>query len=130
MRVLDLCGQFVTSTLQGLESCCLKVDEGQERIVLFDELMFLQQHINRCTLQSPAISKIFKVLDGQTLSTDRLETKKDESAVPNELNRDGLSDKNNILPYDASLSASSCRDVEKLIRSLMRTQSFSLYLTA
>ena len=130
MRVLDLCGQFVTSTLQGLESCCLKVDEGQERIVLFDELMFLQQHINRFTLQSPAISKIFKVLDGQTLSTDRLETKKDESAVPNELNRDGLSDKDNILPYDASLSASSCRDVEKLIRSLMRTQSFSSYLTA
>ena len=112
--VMRLCSHFVGSLLQGFEMCCIKVDDEEEKIVLFDELMFLQQHVIRYTLHSPLVLKYFDELDKQ------------RSSVNCTLSKEGLAD---VLLLPPIATANGGKDFEKLIRSLMRTQSFSSYLT-
>ena len=121
-RVMHLCRQFVISILQGSEVCRLEVEDGEERIVLFDEVLFLQQHVARMSFRPSAVAKLFD--RQQQLQKDKT---REESGNLVEAGDDTLvAEIKSLLPA----TTAGAKDFEKLLRSLMRTQSFSLFLTS
>ena len=121
-NVMHLCKTFVNSMLLGSKLCSLDVDDGEEKIVLFDEVLFIQQHLTRISLGTEALA---------LLSARQIKVKEDKvqggrDFVKAAEDENGRIDIKTFLPA----TAGGAKDFEKLLRSLLRTQSFSSYLTS
>ena len=117
-----LCMSFVSSLLEGSKQSCLSAEDGDEVVVLFDETLFIQQHCIQMLL-NPA--KIVATFRPEEQHQDRRETARDI----------GFGHASNVesAPYLESMLPSTIngsKDVQNLLRYLMRTQSFSFYLTS
>lgn len=117
-----LCMRFVSSLLEGSKQSCLSAEDGDEVVVLFDEILFIQQHCIQILLNPAIIVTTFR-------SEERHQDCRDTA-------RDiGDSHASNVesAPYFESMLPSTIngsKDVQNLLRYLMRTQSFSSYLTS
>lgn len=113
-KAMQLCRQFVGSILEGSKRSCLRAVDGDEHIVIFDEILFMQQHFLRLSLH-PTTLAMAKVSGKQNITEV-------EDTIVDAFSTDSMS----LLPS----SVSGAKDVEKLLRSLIITQCFSLYLTS
>ena len=113
-QALQLCRQFVGSLLEGSRKSCLRAEDGDEHIVIFDEILFMQQHFTRLSLHPTVIAK--------SKHSEKQNITEAEHAIVDEIS----SDRTSLLP----LTVSGGKDIEKLLRSLIITQCFSLYLTS
>jgi hypothetical protein len=114
IQALQLCRQFVGSLLEGSRKSCLRAEDGDEHIVIFDEILFMQQHFTRLSLHPTVVAK--------SRQSEQENVTEAEHAIVDEVSADVTS----LLP----LIVSGGKDVEKLLRSLIITQCFSLYLTS
>ena len=118
-EVMRLCRRFVSSLLDGAKDSCLCALDGDEHIVLFDEVLFLQRISTRLSLRPAAIERHInaETLDSGSQNTSEIVRTQDTLTSDNQPS---------LLP----LTTSGSRDVEKLLKCLMRTQCFSMYLTS
>ena len=119
-----LCKRFVSSLLEGSKQSCLSAKDGDEIVVLFDETLFIHQHSIQLSL-NPAIIDMDFEAEKRQLDLDCKE------AVQNTRNTNA----NNLdfARYQESMLPSTTtgnKDIQNLLRYLMRTQSFSSYLTS
>lgn len=110
----NLCRKFVRSLLEGSKRSCLRAEDGDEHIVIFDEVLFMQQHLTRLSLHPTIVAK--------SNQSEKQNIAEAEYTIVDEVRFDGTS----LLP----VTVSGGKDIEKLLRSLIITQCFSLYLTS
>ena len=119
-----LCKRFVRSLLEGSKQSCLSAKDGDEIVVLFDETLFIHQHSIQLSLNRAIIDIDFEAEKWQL----DLDCKNVEQNTRN-------SNANNVdfSRYQESMLPSTTtgnKDIQNLLRYLMRTQSFSSYLTS
>jgi DENN (AEX-3) domain len=119
-----LCKRFVRSLLEGSKQSCLSAKDGDEIVVLFDETLFVHQHSIQLSL-NPAIIDMDFEAEKRQLDMD---FKKAEQNT-----RDTNANNVEYSRYHESMLPSTTtgnKDIQNLLRYLMRTQSFSYYLTS
>lgn len=119
-----LCKRFVGSLLEGSKQSCLSARDGDEIVVLFDETLFIHQHSIQLSLNTAIIDMDFEAEKRQL----DLGCKKVEQNTRNTTanNADFARNQESMLPS----TTTGNKDIQNLLRYLMRTQSFSSYLTS
>jgi repressor of nif and glnA expression len=98
-EVMALCRNFVSSLLEGSMNCSISIKDGDEQIVLFDEVLFIHQH---CLRTSMCTKDIVDIVDKENENLEKVQLRK---------------------------RSVSRKETEPLLQRLLRTQCFSSYLS-